>query len=156
MRQLLRKLRGLLGFGLTWGVAWGAVGAGIGTVIGILNPGAWALSNPILEWGLGMGMYGFVSGAGFGKLLALVEGRRTLEELSLKRIALWGLLGGVVVPPIFGVLGFFTVGTTLAEVIGAMVVTGVLGGSSAAGTVAIAQRSELPPPDDRASIADTS
>ncbi len=141
MNKLLRKIRGLVGIGLNWGVLWGAVGAGIGTVIGILNPEVWQWSNPILEWGLGIGAYGFVSGIGFGTLLTLREGRKTLADLSLRRVAKWGVLGAAAVPLLF--MGMFEVGTTALDVIGAIVLTGSLGGTFAPISVAIARRSEL-------------
>jgi hypothetical protein len=69
------------------------------------------------------------------------------------RVTVWGTLGGLGVPPIFGLLGFFTTGTTLVEVLGAMAATAMLGGLSAPATVAVARRGELPPPGERAAIA---
>jgi len=39
MHALLRKLRGLLGTGLTWGAVWAAVIAAIGMVIWVVDPG---------------------------------------------------------------------------------------------------------------------
>jgi hypothetical protein len=147
--NLLRKLRGLFGVGVTWGVLWGGIGAVIGFALGAVNPGAWIGANPIIEWALGMGAYGLISGIGFGGLLALGEGSRTLRDLSLKRVALWGILGSAAVPLFFGALGFFDAGTTLLDVLGAIAVTGSLGGTFAPGSVAIARRAELAEPDER-------
>jgi hypothetical protein len=93
-----------------------------------------------------MAAYGFVSGLGFGTLLSLIEGRKVLRDLSLKRVALLGLLGSAAVPLLF--MGFFEAGTTLADVVGAMGVTAMLGGTFAPGAVAIARRAELAAPDD--------
>lgn len=143
MQELSRKLWGLAGVGLTWGTLWAAIGAVIGMVIGLVHPDAWDLANPILEWALGMGAYGVVSGVGFGTLLSLREGRRTLLELSLPRVAVWGVLGSAVVPLLFGAAGFFEAGTTVADVLGAVVVTGFLGGTFAPGSVAVARKAEL-------------
>ena len=143
MRKLLQKMRGLLGVGITWGTLWAGIGAGIGIVIGAVRPEVWEWTNPIFEWAVGMGLYGFVSGIGFGTLLTLREGRRSLLDLSLRRTALWGLLGGAVVPLLFGAAGMFPAGTTLLDVLGAIGVTGFLGGTFAPASVAIAQRAEL-------------
>lgn len=143
MRGWGRKLRGLLGVGTMWGALWGVIGAGIGVVLGTVTPDAWMWTNPVLDWALGMGAYGLVSGVGFGALLSLREGRKTLADLSLGRVALLGLLGGAIVPPLFGAVGLFAAGTTLVDVVGAVVVTGVLGGTFASGSVAIARRAEL-------------
>jgi hypothetical protein len=143
MTKLLQKLRGLLGVGFTWGTLWAGIGAGIGVAIGVVHPEVWTWTNPIFEWAVGMGLYGLVSGVGFGTLLTLREGRKTLADLSLRRTALWGLIGGAVVPLLFGAAGLFPAGTTLFDVLGAIGVTGFLGGTFASGSVAIAKRAEL-------------
>ena len=123
---------------------WAGIGAGIGLVIGIVEPDVWRWSNPIIEWVYGMGLYGFVSGVGFGTLLSLKEGRKRLFDLSLGRVALWGLLSSAAVPVIFSMLGVFGVaGASVVDIIEAMVVTGFLGGMFAPGSVAIARSAQL-------------
>lgn len=149
MKKFVRRLRGLLGVGLTWGALWSMIGAGVGMAIGIVAPGVWEMTNPILKWTVGMGLYGLVSGVGFGSLLALREGRKTLFDLSLRRAAIWGVAGAAAVPLLFGALGAFEVGTTTAEVLGAILVTGVLGGTFAPAAIAIARRAELRAREDR-------
>jgi hypothetical protein len=141
MGRLLRRLRGLAGVGATWGALWGTIGAGIGFVLGALDPFLWQVANPVVDWALGMAAYGFVSGIGFGTLLSLGEGSKLLRELSLKRVALWGILGSAAVPLLF--LPFFEAGTTVFDILGAMGVTAMLGGTFAPGAVAIARRAEL-------------
>lgn len=143
MGTLFRRLRGLIGVGVTWGALWAGIGAGIGVVIGIVNPYAWRFTNPILEWAFGMGVYGAVSGVGFGVLFSLKEGRKMLLDLSLKRVALWGLLGSAAVPAVFAMLGWLPVGTPIVDIAQAMLVTGFLGGTFAPGAVGIARRAEL-------------
>jgi hypothetical protein len=140
---LLRKLKALLGIGALWGTTWAAIGAGVGWVIGVLSPEVWLYANPIAEWALGIGLYGFVSGIGFGGLLSLREARKRVGEISLGRAARWGVLGAAAVPPLFGLLGTFPAGTTLLDVLGAIGVTGVLGGLFASSSIAIARRAEL-------------
>lgn len=147
MTSVLRRIRGLLGVGMTWGVLWGTIGALIGLVIGVVA-GDVALSMPIVEWALGMGAYGVVSGIGFGSLLSLAEGSRTLRDLSLKRVAFWGVIGSALVPLGFGALGLFEAGTTIVDVLGAMAVTATLGGTFASGSVAMARRAELESPEE--------
>jgi hypothetical protein len=141
MRGLLRRLRGLLGVGVTWGALWGGIGAGIGVIVSLATGQPWALS--VVDWALGMCLYGLVSGFGFGALLALREGRRTLFELSLPRSAVWGILGALAVPLLFGALGTFEPGTTAMDVLGAILVTGALGGAFAPASIAAARRAEL-------------
>ena len=145
--KVLRRLRGLLGVGATWGVLWGGIGSVIGLIIGLIDPGAGSLGYPVTVWGLGMAAYGAVSGIGFGALLSLGEGSKVLRELSLRRTALWGVLGSALVPLAF--MSFFDPGTAWTEIFGAMVTTGALGGVFAPGSVAIARRAALAEPDER-------
>ena len=143
MSELFRKIRGALGVGTTWAVMWAAIGAVIGLIIEWVNPSMFYFVNPVVEWAIGMGMYGAVSGFGFAGLLSLREGRKQLADLSLKRVALWGVLGSAAVPLVFGWMGLFAAGTTALDVIAAMGVTSLLGGVFSSGSVAIAKRAEL-------------
>jgi len=140
---MFRRIRGLLGTGVTWGTLWAGIGAAVGAVIGFISPELWAVGNPVLDWAVGMGLYGLVSGIGFGTVLTLTEGRHTLRDLSLPRVAVWGVLGSAAVPVLFGALGMFPMSTTAWDVIQAMLLTSVLGGTFAPGAVAIARRAEL-------------
>ena len=97
----------------------------------------------MLEWTVGMGLYGLVSGFGFGSLLALSEGRRTLFDVPLRRAAIWGVAGAAAVPLLFGAFGLFEAGTTPVQVLSAILVTGVLGGTFAPAAIAVARRAEL-------------
>lgn len=143
MGNLIRRIRGLAGVGITWGALWAVIGAGVGLAIGIISPSAWDWTNPILKWAFGIGVYGVVSGVGFATLLSLKEGRRTLLDLSLRRVALWGVLGSAAVPLLFSVMGLLPPGTTMVEILGAVAVTGFMGGTFAPGSVAIARRAAL-------------
>ncbi len=149
MNRFVRRLRGLLGVGLTWGALWSVIGAGVGLVLGVVAPDAWGLTDRVFDWTIGMGLYGLVSGVGFGSLLSLREGRSTIFDLSLRRTAIIGVLGSAAVPLLFGALGMFEVGTTTAEVLGAILVTGVLGGTFAPAAIVIARRAELRGAEDR-------
>ena len=155
MGKLLRRLRGLAGVGVTWGAMWAGIGAGIGLIIEIVEPDAWRWTNPVLDWAYGMGLYGFVSGIGFGTLLSLKEGRKRLFDLSLGRVVLWGLVGSAAVPIIFSMLGVLGVaGASLVEVIEVIMVTGFLGGTFASGSVAIARSAQLTPGEEMGLLLD--
>ena len=56
---------------------------------------------------------GFVSGALFSGVLAIVERRRTIAQLSTRRIALWGGVGGSLVPAALSVLALSSTGLDL-------------------------------------------
>lgn len=128
MTRLVRALRGAAVIGIAWGFAWILVGAVIGLVIGVVSP-------EDIEPGEGperalpiLGLVGFLSGLGFAGLLALAERHSRVEELSLARVAVWGLLGSAAIPLLMGTdasMGW---------------VTGPMGALFAAASVAIARR----------------
>lgn len=88
MGQWLQRIRGAVGMGLTWAVAWSAVGAVPRWVLGL---------NPDAPFPLIFGVLGFFAGVAFSGVLALAEGRRRFEHMSLPRFAAWGALGGILV-----------------------------------------------------------
>jgi hypothetical protein len=128
MIKLLRRLRGALAIGVTWAVMWIAIGLVLFAVIRIVSPEdiepgeGLDVALPIL------GLVGFLSGLGFAGLLSLIERRARLDELSLARVALWGLLGSAAIPWLIG--GDGSNGW----------VTGPMGAIFATASVAIARR----------------
>jgi hypothetical protein len=77
-----------------------------------------------------VGFQGLVAGAAFGLLLSLTETRKRILNLSLIRVAAWGLLASAVLPFVTGMP------------IGMMWFVCLLGTGSATASVAIAQRAE--------------
>ena len=128
MRAFMRWLRGAVSIGLTWAALWVLIGLVLFTVIRIVHPEDIGPGE-----GLGkvlpiLGLVGLLSGLGFAGLFSLGERRRTLRQLSLGRVALWGLLGSAAIPLLMGTDG--SMGW----------LTGVLGATFAAGSVALARR----------------
>jgi hypothetical protein len=91
MGSLLRKLKAALGIGSIWGITAGTVGMVIGA-LSRLPTGSFLSSA--LFFGATTGISALVLGVGFGGLLALMEGRRTLHELTANRAAVWGFVAG--------------------------------------------------------------
>ena len=99
--SLRRKLRGLLGTALTWG----AVGAIVGFGMFLARYRTWPTAAIHWErtlmlfgvWESLAVLWGVASGVAFG--LALWAGeRRGIQQLSARRITLWGALGGAAFP----------------------------------------------------------
>ncbi len=146
---LLRKLKATLGIGSIWGIAAGAVG----TVLGGLS-GLPTLSS-IMVFGVGAGVAGFILGAGFGGLLSVMEGRRTLDELTANRAALWGfvvgtalaLVGIIAVASLTSVVEVavsglgLPIGVQLTAIAAAAASYGAVTAGLAAATVSLAKRS---------------
>ena len=89
---LIRKLKAALGIGSVWGIAFGAVGTALG---GLISTGSFLSSA--LVFGVGFGIAGLILGVGFAGLLSVMEGRRTLADLTAHRAALWGFVVGAAV-----------------------------------------------------------
>ncbi len=83
----LRRIRGALGMGFAWAIALGFLGGLPRWVFGV-NTDA---PLPILT-----GLFGFASGVIFSIVLVLAERRRTLDQMSVRRFAGWGAVGGLV------------------------------------------------------------
>lgn len=97
MKTWLRKLRGVVSIGALWGLASSVLGFVMGAIESILWPET--MSVAVVEFmiilAIQYGIIGFVVGSGFAGVLTVVDGRKTIEELTPKRAALWGALTGV-------------------------------------------------------------
>lgn len=133
MGSWLKRVRGAIGMGLTWALAW--FGAGMGLLL-ILGPGAADVPFP-----LGFGLLGFLAGVTFSGVLAMVEGRRTFDQLSIPRFAFWGGAGGLLLAGIF-VIASAALGAGSLDLLTMGVVFGLAGAGSAAGSLALARWGE--------------
>ena len=94
MRIWVRRVRGVLAFAAIWAVVW--VPAGL--LLDFLFAAAGhALHASLQELGVFTAL-GAASGAVFAALLALLERHRALEQLSSRRLAVWGALAGALLP----------------------------------------------------------
>ena len=144
MKCWLRRLRGVLGMGAVWGLAGTTVGALVGLTASALGG---LLPSQLLELALGAGGLGFVLGSGFAAALTLLERRRTLDDLSPGRAAIWGALAGAALPlGMIAVAALPGVGADLLQprlLVAAFAASGaygVLSATLAALTVAVARQ----------------
>ncbi len=105
--------------GIALGVIRFFTGSGIGAGLG----------KEIINAAVPMGVTGLLCGLGFGSLLAFAERRKTILDLSLARVAIWGVLGSAVIPVL----------TLSFELI---VITAPLGALFASASVVIARKAE--------------
>ena len=92
MRNLLRRVRGAIGMGLTWALAWGGAGVVMAVVTGFTADVPFPLFFALL---------GFIAGVIFSAFLALTAGRRSFDQMSLPRFATWGAIGGIAMSVFF-------------------------------------------------------
>jgi hypothetical protein len=92
MAKWQRRIRGAIGMGITWGAAWAVAGMVPRWMFGIETD----VPFPIV-----FGVLGFTAGVIFSAVLALTEGHRSLDEMSMPRFAGWGGLGGFLLSAVF-------------------------------------------------------
>ena len=128
MNRLLRRVRGILGTAFTWAIAWTGLGVGIGALAGI-QLSYW------VPMALNGAAAGFLAGTSFAVILSIAEKKQTLEDLSLRRVALWGAVGGLLlsfIPLAFGV--------PVPYLLGPLVINTGIGAGMASGSVFMARR----------------
>jgi hypothetical protein len=116
--------------GLIWGAAWFCAGVLVARVPGF---------DSDLPFALLFAPFGLVTGILFFGILAVMEGRRGFDRMSLSRFAAWGAVSGVL-------LSFF-VAALRGAILGREVlvfgpVLALAGAGCAAGSLAVARRSE--------------
>ena len=92
MQKWLRRIRGAIGMGFTWGAAWSGAGIVLAAVTGFKADAPFPLI---------FGVLGFMAGLIFSVFLALTEGRRRFDQMSLRRFAVWGAAGGLLLSAFF-------------------------------------------------------
>lgn len=134
MRNSLRRIRGAIGLGLTWAVAWSAAGMVPRWILGF---------HPDAPFPLIFGVLGFVAGFTFAGLLALTHGRRTFDQMTLPRFAVWGAVGGLLLTALFARIASLGWGDALAIA----PTFAIASAACASGSLALARRAmrrELP------------
>ena len=104
MRTVLRRIRGAIGMGFVWAFAWSALGFVPRWIFGVET------DVPI---SLLLAQFGFVAGVIFAVVLALTEGRRRFDEMSLPRFAAWGAVGGLLLAGLFALAASLGLGEVL-------------------------------------------
>ena len=138
MKQSLKRIRGAVVMGVIWAAVWAPAAVLIGT--GIIDP-----DNSMDEmWVMVGAIPGFLSGVVFSAVLGVASRRRRLEELSISRVASWGAWAGLaigILPFLIGDRGGRPVLPLAAVVITSFTLLSAL---SAAASLALAQRGQLP------------
>jgi hypothetical protein len=105
MKKWLRRIRGALGMGFTWGVAWSCAGFVLAVVMRFQADAPFPLI---------FGVLGFAAGVIFSAVLALTEGRRGFDQMSLPRFAGWGAAAGLLLAALFSNAASLELGDILA------------------------------------------
>jgi hypothetical protein len=144
---IIRRLRGALGVGVVWGVAFSTLATTLllGGLAGGVIPSIVFGPRDVVSVAIRAFVVGGLAGMVFAAALASAERQRTLANLSIKRVALWGFLGAAGVPSILavamGAMGLLPLGV-LASSVAAF---GAIGGALSIATVRIARRAPALP-----------
>ena len=145
----MRRVRGVLVMALLWALAWVVLWLpvvlyitgppGAPEAIAFYRPPLWQLLRPAAIWGA-------ISGATFAGFVAILGSRRGWSALGARHALGWGALSGLVAP--VGLTGLVSVtqshlGWTDARALSIIaLVSVVVNGALAAGTIALAKRGE--------------
>ncbi len=148
--QWLRRVRGAIGMGLTWAAGWAAFGLLIGVSSKLFPSPLWDRFFEVFDAPLpALAVPGFLGGAMFSLVLGVAARRRKFEELSMRRTAAWGALGGLLVgllPAAMVAVGLATIDGPAGGVLGLTatitVPLVVLCAGSASITLLVARRAE--------------
>jgi hypothetical protein len=99
-----------------------------------------SLLNAALAGGVVLGAWGAFVGMAFGVALTFAGRRRTLAELSRKRVAVWGAIAAAVGPVMAGIQGYLSGQHFGFALLPAAVVFAAVGALTAAGHLTLAQR----------------
>src|SRR5688500_8045430 len=102
MITLARRVRGGVVVAATWAVLWVAFGVLLWAAFRILDPADIGPGEGLARVLPSFAAIGLLSGIGFAVLLTVAERRRALHELSLARVAFWGMLGSAAIPALMG------------------------------------------------------
>jgi hypothetical protein len=138
MRNLIPRLRGAIGIGLAWGLVWLVAGL---VLLVIVGPDAADVPFPLF-----FGFLGFIAGVIFSGILGMTEGRRSFDQMSIKRFAGWGAVGGLLLSGIMALV----VGVESLPVLGP--IFAIAGATCASGSLALARKAIAPagPPHELA------
>jgi len=142
MRNMLRRIRGAIGMGFTWAAACFVVGTVPRWVFGV---------NTDVPIPLIFGVFGLIAGITFSGLLALTQGRRRFDEMSLPRFAGWGAMGGLLLSALWAK----AVGLGWGDLLAVAPTFALASAICASGSLALARRAERRElPDIREDTAD--
>ena len=93
-----RTLRGIAAIALSWVPLWIAVFLALLGVIAVVDPDSIDENERFSVFAAIAATLGLVSGTVFALILAIVERGKSVDQLTLWRVAMWGLLASAVFP----------------------------------------------------------
>jgi hypothetical protein len=143
---VLRRIRGVLGSALLWATTWGFAGGLFYAVAGATwtieaghRVSLGAIAPYVFMGAIFLAIYGGLSGAVFSLILALIERGRTIEDLTIRRMAGVGALGAATVLLTNLLAMYFMEGGLPGDTILALLMMSLLGAGCAAVSLSLAR-----------------
>ncbi len=147
-----------MAFAVLWALVWAPFGALVAylgrpswDLIGVPQPSGMIL-KVITRGAISFSFFGAINGVIFAALLAFVERRRSVENLTFVRFSIWGALGSIVLPAAVVLTDRFLSGPSGSFFILPWVLIAMLGAGCAAGTLLVARRATALPSAERGSL----
>ncbi len=144
-----RRLRAVLSLAILWAAGWALIGVALGLRSWLRYASTGHVAYGIAEWllrsAIPFAVLGAIGGGAFALILARAERNRSVGQLSILRVSVWGAFGGAVAMLVYAaMIGSLVVFAThpLRLALGAGIMA-LLGAGSAGGTLAVARRDQL-------------
>jgi len=142
-----RRFRALLGIATTWGVAFSAFATTI--LVGGLAFAVFPISvfgpRQIVAVAIQNFLIGAIAGGLFALLFARAERNRTLDTVSMSRVALWGFLGVAIPAALTALTASALFHLPVAVITVGTLVAGVMGSAMSMATIKLARRAPALP-----------
>ena len=136
--NILQRIRGAVGTTLTWAAAWGLFGLAFRLVWPIEWTGMPSLSM-LAASATSWLIPGAIAGLTFSLFLR-AQPKRRLEDLTIKRMAVLGAVGGVAVPLLVGAGWLLATERSLSWMLQPLAQWAIAGAACAAGSLSVARR----------------
>ena len=150
-------MRALLKLALLWSVPWTLGGLALGICRWVMTAHLPGEAGSLVAWlathALAFGALGLISGLDVGLLLAHAERGRRVEQITAGRLVLWGAIGGLGPPLLFGLLGFLF-GAPSAVYL-PLAVLGVASAATSIAALGARRRRTFPPEEDVSKLGAT-
>lgn len=140
MGGFMKKVRGILGTGISWAVGWTGAGVALHALFRAFDYAGFIGITLLGDVAIHAAM-GFLGGAIFATGFVLTEGGRRLGDLRLGGGAVWGAVAGLLAPTLVLMLGFGSTWGALTGIWPLFLGTGLFGAGSGTLMTAVARAS---------------
>lgn len=142
--QFTRQFKALVRVAVLFSGAWAAIGGIVAGLRWVFDRDGSVLAQ-VATHAVMYGAVGAISGMATALILARAEAGRQAQQLSTRRVATWGMVGGVAPTALFGLLAlvFGAPADSYLPLMGVGIISGGIGAAVAASASVAAKRASL-------------